>query len=97
MPTDRNTKLVTAKFGNEQARTIAGYERLGGYQALRKALGMKPEDITAEVKASNLRGRGGAGFHTGVKWGFVPPRSMHEMFVHTRMVCAPPGSRRNMV
>jgi NADH-quinone oxidoreductase subunit F len=72
MPADRNTKLVTARFGNDDARTIAGYERTGGYQALRKALGMKPEDITAEVKASNLRGRGGAGFATGVKWGFVP-------------------------
>jgi NADH-quinone oxidoreductase subunit F len=72
MPADRTTKLVTARFGDEGARTIAGYERSGGYQALRKALGMKPEDILAEVKASNLRGRGGAGFATGVKWGFVP-------------------------
>ena len=43
------TKLVTAKFGNEDARTLAGYEKLGGYQVLRKALGMKPDDITAEV------------------------------------------------
>jgi len=65
-------KLVTARFGSEEAKTLAGYEKQGGYQALRKALGMKPEDITAEVKASNLRGRGGAGFATGVKWGFVP-------------------------
>lgn len=73
MPADRNTKIVSAKFGNEEAKTIAGYERLGGYQALRKALGKKREDILADVKASNLRGRGGAGFATGVKWGFVPP------------------------
>jgi NADH-quinone oxidoreductase subunit F len=72
MPADRNTKLVTAKFGNAEAASIMGYEKLGGYQQLRKALGMKPEDITNEVKASNLRGRGGAGFATGVKWGFVP-------------------------
>jgi NADH-quinone oxidoreductase subunit F len=69
---DRNTKLVSAKFGNEDAKTLAGYEKLGGYQMLRKALAMRPEDITNEVKASNLRGRGGAGFATGVKWGFVP-------------------------
>ena len=73
MPTGRDTKLVTARFGNEEARTLAGYEKTGGYQTLRKALAMRPEDITAEVKASNLRGRGGAGFATGVKWGFVPP------------------------
>ncbi len=72
MPTERGTKVVTARFGNEDARTIAGYEKSGGYQALRKALGMRPEDIVNEVKASNLRGRGGAGFHTGVKWTFVP-------------------------
>jgi NADH-quinone oxidoreductase subunit F len=72
MPTPIGTKLVTARFGKESARTVAGYEQSGGYQALRKALSMRPDDITNEVKASNLRGRGGAGFATGVKWGFVP-------------------------
>jgi NADH-quinone oxidoreductase subunit F len=72
MPADRSTKIVTARFGDESARRIATYEASGGYRALRKALAMKPADITAEVKASNLRGRGGAGFSTGVKWGFVP-------------------------
>ena len=72
MPTEIGTKIVTARFGNDEARTLAGYERAGGYAAMRKALAMRPEDITAEVKASNLRGRGGAGFATGVKWGFVP-------------------------
>ncbi len=72
MPTEIGTKVVTARFGNEEARTLAGYEKSGGYQVLRKAMAMRPEDITAEVKASNLRGRGGAGFATGVKWGFVP-------------------------
>ena len=75
MPTSRDTKVVTSRFGDEAAKTIAGYEKTGGYQALRKALAMRPEDVTAEVKASNLRGRGGAGFATGVKWGFVPPAS----------------------
>ncbi|HEV7558084.1 MAG TPA: NADH-quinone oxidoreductase subunit F, partial [Kofleriaceae bacterium] len=72
MPTDRNTKIVTARFGDDTARTIAGYEKLGGYQMLKKALAMTPDAVAAEVKASNLRGRGGAGFSTGVKWGFVP-------------------------
>jgi NADH-quinone oxidoreductase subunit F len=65
-------KLLTANFGNEQARQIATYEKLGGYKALKKALGMKREDIIEEVKKSSLRGRGGAGFPCGVKWGFVP-------------------------
>ncbi|HSN30698.1 MAG TPA: NADH-quinone oxidoreductase subunit F [Kofleriaceae bacterium] len=72
MPAPVGTHLVTQRFGNEQARTLAGYEATGGYSVLRKALSMRPEDIQNEVKASNLRGRGGAGFATGVKWGFVP-------------------------
>jgi NADH-quinone oxidoreductase subunit F len=72
MPASVGTHLVTQRFGNEQARTLAGYEATGGYSMVRKALSMTPEAITNEVKASNLRGRGGAGFATGVKWGFVP-------------------------
>jgi NADH-quinone oxidoreductase subunit F len=52
--------------------TLAEYEATGGYQALRKALRSSPEDIMEEVKKSNLRGRGGAGFPTGMKWSFVP-------------------------
>jgi len=75
VPTTRDTKIVTARFGNEDAKTLVGYEKTGGYQAMRKAFAMRPEDVTAEVKASNLRGRGGAGFATGVKWGFVPAGS----------------------
>jgi NADH-quinone oxidoreductase subunit F len=79
MPTEIGTRIVTARFGNNDARTLPGYERSGGYAQLRKALAMRPDDITAEVKASNLRGRGGAGFATGVKWGFVPKdaKSVH--------------------
>jgi len=72
MPAEIGTKLVSARFGDDSARTVAGYEKQGGYQALRKALAMRPDDLVNEVKASNLRGRGGAGFATGVKWGFVP-------------------------
>lgn len=51
------------------------YEANGGYQMLRKALGMKPEEVTDEVKKSNLRGRGGACFPTGLKWTFMPKNS----------------------
>jgi NADH-quinone oxidoreductase subunit F len=72
VPTDRRTKLVTMRFGNDAARTLAGYEASGGYRSVRKALAMTPDAVTNEVKASNLRGRGGAGFATGVKWSFVP-------------------------
>ena len=51
---------------------IEEYERTGGYQALRKALRMSPQEVQAEVTRSTLRGRGGAGFPTGRKWSFVP-------------------------
>lgn len=51
---------------------IAAYEQAGGYQGLRKALTMAPKEIMETVKQSNLRGRGGAGFPTGMKWSFVP-------------------------
>ncbi len=52
--------------------TLAEYRRAGGYEGLRRALGMTPAEVQAEVKASKLRGRGGAGFPTGIKWSFVP-------------------------
>jgi NADH-quinone oxidoreductase subunit F len=51
---------------------LAAYRAKGGYNMLRKALTMKPEAIAAQVKAASIRGRGGAGFPAGVKWGFVP-------------------------
>jgi NADH-quinone oxidoreductase subunit F len=53
---------------------MAGYQRTGGYRALRKALTtMTPEQVSAEVKVSEMQGRGGAGFPAGTKWGFCPP------------------------
>jgi len=55
-----------------QPLSLQEYEEAGGYQAVRKALSMTPQDVQNIVKASNLRGRGGAGFPTGVKWSFVP-------------------------
>src|SRR5512142_949379 len=52
---------------------LRDYEASGGYRGVRKALhDMKPQQVTEMVKASNLRGRGGAGFPTGAKWSFVP-------------------------
>jgi NADH-quinone oxidoreductase subunit F len=91
MPADRDTKVVTRFFGNEDAKKISVYESLGGYKRLRQALGMTPDQIKAEVKASNLRGRGGAGFPTGVKWGFVPP-SAEEVYLVCNADESEPGT-----
>jgi NADH-quinone oxidoreductase subunit F len=66
------TPELTAYWDDADSFTLAGYRRAGGYQALPKALAMAQDDVIATVKASGLRGRGGAGFPTGVKWGFIP-------------------------
>lgn len=57
------------------------YEEHGGYQALRKAVKMKPENVTDEVKKSNLKGRGGACFPTGLKWTFMPKDSIKPKYL----------------
>jgi NADH-quinone oxidoreductase subunit F len=64
-------KIVSSRFG-QGATEIDRYIELGGYQAVRQAIEQGPEWIIAQLKASNLRGRGGAGFPTGLKWSFVP-------------------------
>lgn len=62
---------------------LKDYQARGGYEALKKVLkgGMKPEDVIAEVKASALRGRGGAGFPTGLKWSFMPAKLPVQKFL----------------
>ena len=64
--------VLTARWGRDGADTIDGYLQTGGYGALRRALDMSPQDVIEVVKASGLRGRGGAGFPTGMKWDFIP-------------------------
>ncbi|MCA2981147.1 MAG: NADH-quinone oxidoreductase subunit NuoF [Myxococcaceae bacterium] len=66
-------KVMTRDWGKPDQPTLAGYKQRGGYQQLRRVLDtLQPSQITDEVKKSNLRGRGGAGFPTGLKWSFVP-------------------------
>ncbi|HPC81758.1 MAG TPA: NADH-quinone oxidoreductase subunit NuoF [Thermoanaerobaculaceae bacterium] len=64
-------KVLMARRGMPDATDIDVYTATGGYKALDRALEMEPAKVAAEVKASNLRGRGGAGFPAGVKWGFL--------------------------
>ena len=64
--------VLMRNFGNASSHTLAAYRAAGGYTAWEKARGMEPAAIQEEVKKSNLRGLGGAGFPTGMKWSFVP-------------------------
>ena len=66
-------QIVTGRFAQGDAHTFDGYVRTGGYTALRRAVTeMTPEEVHEEVKTSEMQGRGGAGFPTGTKWGFLP-------------------------
>ncbi len=64
--------IITSRFEYDDSYTIDRYEATGGYRALRRALGMGPEQVHEEVRDASLLGRGGAGFPAGVKWGFCP-------------------------
>jgi len=66
------TPIITAHWDVPDYFTLEGYRRFGGYSALPKALGMDPDAVIGTVKDTGLRGRGGAGFPTGLKWSFVP-------------------------
>ena len=73
-------RVISKRFG-QGARDIDRYIALDGYKAARKALEMQPDDIINEVKASGLRGRGGAGFATGMKWSFIPKQSQSPKYI----------------
>jgi NADH-quinone oxidoreductase subunit F len=87
------TPLISKRWGIKNSHKIDVYLNHGGYQALEKALReMTPEAIIDEVKKSNLRGRGGAGFPTGMKWFFVPKDSPKARYVICNADESEPGT-----
>jgi NADH-quinone oxidoreductase subunit F len=85
--------LQLRRVSLENSASLDVYRANGGYEALRKVLdGMSPDDVIAEVKKSALRGRGGAGFPTGMKWGFVPKDSPKPKYVVCNADESEPGT-----
>ena len=87
------TPLISRRWGMKDSHKIDVYLMQGGYKALEKALKeMTPESIIEEVKKSNLRGRGGAGFPTGMKWSFVPKDTPKAKYVICNADESEPGT-----
>jgi NADH-quinone oxidoreductase subunit F len=93
---DTLTPVLTSNWGDERAWKLTNYERRGGYKALRKALGMQPAEIISEVKDSNLRGRGGAGFPTGMKWSFLPKDNPNPVYLVVNADESEPGTCKDI-
>jgi NADH-quinone oxidoreductase subunit F len=80
-PSPLETQLISSRFDLPNSASIDAYLANSGYIAIRKAVGMTPEAIIDELKVSSLRGRGGAGFPTGMKWSFVPRNTGKPTYV----------------
>jgi NADH-quinone oxidoreductase subunit F len=93
---DTLTPVLTADWADQQSWKLATYERNGGYRALSKALAMAPDDIVTAVKDSGLRGRGGAGFPTGMKWGFIPQDNPNPKYLVVNADESEPGTCKDI-
>src|SRR5207245_4817478 len=96
-PSPLEVKVLSRRFGLPNSASIDTYLATDGYKAFQKALGMKPEEIIEEVKVSNLRGRGGAGFPTGMKWSFVPRTSPKPKYIVVNADESEPGTCKDRV
>ncbi len=86
------TRIILEHAGADGSESLSFYLKHGGYEAARKALSMKPQEIIDAVKASGLRGRGGAAFPTGLKWDFVPKDDPRPRFVIANCDEGEPGT-----
>jgi NADH-quinone oxidoreductase subunit F len=85
--------VLTRNIAKPDSHTLGVYESGGGYQSLRKALtSMSPDEVMEEVKKSGLRGRGGAGFPTGMKWSFMPKESPKPKYLICNADESEPGT-----
>ena len=91
-PSPLETRVLSRRFGRPNSAAIDTYLADDGYQAFLKAAKMKPEEIIEEVKISNLRGRGGAGFPAGMKWSFVPRNSPKPKYIVVNADESEPGT-----
>ncbi|MBI4165230.1 MAG: NADH-quinone oxidoreductase subunit NuoF [Acidobacteria bacterium] len=90
-------KVLTERFGIPNVEKLDVFVQHNGYEGLRKALTMTPDAVIAEVKKSALRGRGGAGFNAGMKWGFVPRQSPKPKYVVCNADESEPGTCKDRV
>jgi len=95
-PAEPLTPVLTANWADERAWTLAAYEERDGYQALRTALTMTPDELVALVKESGLRGRGGAGFPTGMKWSFIPADNPKPKYLVVNADESEPGTCKDI-
>ena len=92
----RLTPILTENWDAERSWTLASYESRGGYQALKRALTMTPDSIITVVKDSGLRGRGGAGFPTGLKWSFIPQDNPNPKYLVVNADESEPGTCKDI-
>ena len=91
-PSPLEVRVLSRRFGLPSSTSIDTYLDTDGYKGLQKALQMTPEQIINEVKVSNLRGRGGAGFPTGMKWSFVPRAAAKPKYIVVNSDESEPGT-----
>ena len=86
------TPILSAHWDEKDSFTLEGYKRHGGYKAAEKALAMDPDAVIQIIKDSGLRGRGGAGFPTGMKWGFIPQGDNKDHYLVVNADESEPGT-----